>query len=130
MKRRVLDTNVLIDIWHGRWPGGKPVRSEESAVAEARKWLKKYPNDGILTPIRLEFIGGTRDKDELRLADLFLGEFELLDGGTILAEDWTEAERIARRIGRKGRPRGTIDCLVRAICDRLNADLYTRDTGM
>ena len=130
MKRRVLDTNVLLEIWHGRWPGGKPVRSDESAVAEAQKWLKKFPNDGILTPIRLEFIGGTRDKDELRLAELFLDEFELLDEEIILAEDWDEARRIARRVGRNGRARGAIDCLIRALCDRLNADLYTRDSGM
>lgn len=130
MKTRVVDTNILIEIWHGRWPGGKPVRSEESAVEEAKKWLKKYPGDGILTPIRLEFIGGTRNKDELKLADLFLGEFELLDGSEILPDDWAEAARFARRIRGRGRARDAIDCLIRAICKRINADLYTHDTGM
>ncbi len=130
MKNRVLDTNVLIKIWHGRWPGGKPVRSEASAVAEPRKWLKKFPNDGTLTPIGLEFIGGTRDKDELRLSELFLGEFELLDEGKVLVGDWREAERFARRIKGEGRARDAVDCLILAICKRLNADLDTHDTGM
>jgi predicted nucleic acid-binding protein len=130
MKYRVLDTNILIEIWHGRWPGGKPVRTEESAAAEARKWLKKYPGDGILTPIKMEFIGGTRSKDELKLTDLFLGEFEILDGGEITSEDWIGATRIARRIKGKGRARDAIDCLIRAICKRINADLLTRDTGI
>ena len=64
------------------------------------------------------------------MADIFLAEFELLDGGQVLTEDWEEAERIARRIRGKGRARGAIDCLILAICDRLNADLYSHDTGM
>src|SRR6266545_3898352 len=108
MKTRVLDTNILVEIWHGRWQGGKPVRSEESAAEEPRKWLKKYPNDAILTPIKLELLGGTKDKDDLRLHDIFLAEFELLDEGNVLVEDWLKAERIARRIKGKGRARGAI----------------------
>jgi predicted nucleic acid-binding protein len=109
----------------------KPVRSEESASEEPTKWLKKYPNDGIVFPVRLEFIGGTRNKDELELASIFLGKFDLLDEGTVLVEDWDEAERFAKRIkGKSGRARGAIDCLIRAICKRIKADLYTRDSGM
>lgn len=130
MKSRVLDTNILIELWHGRLPGVKPVRSEESATEVPRKWLKMYPNDGILTPVRLEFLGGTRNKDELKLAVIFLGKFDLLDEGEVLPEDWEEAERVARRIKGKGRARDAIDCLILAICKRINADLYTRDTGI
>lgn len=130
MKNRVLDTNVLINIWHGKAPEGKPVRSDEAARAEPLKWLKRFPADGIVTPVRLEFVGGTREKDELRLADLFLAEFDLLDGGIVLPEDWDEAQRIARRIRGSGRARDAIDCVIRAICDRINADLYTFDTGI
>lgn len=130
MKPRVLDTNILIEIWHGRWRGGKPVRTEELAAEEPRKWLKKYPNDGILTPVRLEFLGGVRDKDELRLADIFLAEFPLFDDGEVLNQDWQEAERLARRVPRNGRARGAVDCLIAAICKRLNADLSTNDTGI
>ena len=130
MKKRVLDTCILIDIWHGQSASKIRVRSDETARAAARSWLKLRPNDAILTPIQLEFIGGTRDKDELRLADIFLAEFELLDEGIVLVEDWREAERRARWIRAKGRTRGAFDCLIRAICDRLNAELDTRDTGM
>ncbi len=81
MKNRVIDTNILIDIWHGRSPSKIRVRSDETAHEAAKAWIKKYPNDAILTPIKLEFLGGTKDKDDLRLADIFLTEFEILDGG-------------------------------------------------
>jgi hypothetical protein len=109
MRNRALDTNIVIEIWHGRWPGGRKVRTEETALSEPRKWLRHHPNDGILTPVRLEFLGGTRDKDEFRLADLFLGGFDNLDGGSVLAEDWREAEKIARRVIREGRHRDAVD---------------------
>ena len=130
MKKRVLDTCILIDIWHGQSASKIRVRSDETARAAARAWLKLRPNDAILTPIQLEFIGGTRDKDELRLSELFLGEFELLDEGKVLVGDWQEAERFARRIKGEGRARDAVDCLILAICKRLNADLDTHDTGM
>jgi hypothetical protein len=73
MKDRVLDTCILINIWHGRNPSKIRVRSDETARTAAQAWLKEYPRDAILVPIRLEFIGGTSSKDDLRLADLFLG---------------------------------------------------------
>lgn len=130
MKNRVLDTCILLDIWHGRSPSKIRVRSDAEARSAPKEWLKKYPNDAILTPIRLEFLGGTRDKDDLRLADVFLDEFAVIDHKKVLHQDWDEAERIARRIRDLGRSRGAIDSLVRAICKRINADLYTVDTGM
>lgn len=130
MKTRVLDTCILLDIWHGRSPSSIRVRSDKAAREAAAAWLKRYPGDAILTPVRLEFLGGTRDKDELRLADLFLNEFEVLDKGKVLAEDWQAAERYVRWIREKGRTRGAIDGLIRALCDRLNADLNTHDSGM
>lgn len=131
MKTRVLDTCILLDIWHGRSPSKIKVRSKKkTARSAARTWLKKYRSDGILTPIRLEFLGGVQSKDELKLADLFLAEFELLDEGKVLIEDWRLAERYARWIRDKGRARGAIDSLILAICERLNADLFTRDSGM
>jgi predicted nucleic acid-binding protein len=130
MKYRVLDNNILIEIWHGKWPGGKPVRSEAAAAAEPQKWLKKFPNDAILTPVRLEFLGGARDRDDLRLCDTFLSEFDVLDEGKVLEADWKRAEHFSRWIRDKGRSRGAIDSLLRAICERVNAELYTRDTGI
>ena len=130
MKNRVLDTCVLIGIWQGRSPSKIRVRSDETAREAARAWLKRYPNDAILTPIKLELLGGAKDKDDLRLHDIFLGEFDVLDEGHILSEDWIAAERRARWIREKGRMRDAVDCLIWAICERLNTDLYTYDTGI
>lgn len=130
MPARVLDTNYLIRIWHGRFPGRARVDSEVSAVRVARDWLRDFPQDVIVTPVRLEFQGGSRDRDELRRCDLFLAEFHVLDEGRIVPADWQQAERLARRVPRDGRSRGAIDCLVRAICIRLHADMATDDTGV
>lgn len=130
MPRRVIDTNVLIELWHGRKPARRPVRSEESADEAAAAWLRLNPKDSILTPVRLEFLAGTRDKEEQRLADRFLAAFEVLDGGRVLPEDWERAERYARRIRGTGKARQAIDCLLLAICDRLHADLHTIDSGV
>lgn len=129
---RVLDTNVLIKLWHGKMPGPNAIRvtTEETARKVAAMYLRAHPDDAILTPIKIEFLGGTRDRDELKLADLFLSQFVTLDEGRIFPVDWQEAERYARRVPFTGRSRGLVDCLIRAICDRLHADLHTDDSGM
>ncbi|HET6572946.1 MAG TPA: PIN domain-containing protein [Fimbriiglobus sp.] len=125
----MIDHNVVLGNWHGRGPGRKPVRSEETARQAARSWLREHPEDGLVTPVRLEFIAGTKDREEQRLGDLFLGEFPLFDDGRILPEDWGAAERFARRIRGTGGARGVIDCLILALCVRLHADLYSLDKG-
>lgn len=129
VRNRVIDTCVMLDIWHGRTPSKIRVRSKKTARSAAKKWLESHPNDVILTPIRLELIGGSRDADELQLTLLFLDEFEVLDRGRILDEDWRAAERYARWIRGNGRSRGALDSLMLAVCDRLNADFFTHDTG-
>lgn len=130
MANRVLDTNVLINIWRGQTPGIRRSDSEKSAQAAAEKWLRLSPDDVILTPVRMEFLVGARDRDELKMYDAFLDVFRVLDGGRVLPEDWKEAERYARRIPFDGRHRDAMDCLILAVCDRLNAELRTDDTGM
>lgn len=133
MKRRALDTNRLIRIWQGKLPHpGRfgTVSSSATAVEAARRWLEVNPNDVLVTPVRLEFLGGTRDKDELTWADAFLGEFELVDGGDVIPQDWREAERLARRVRPGGRSRGALDCIILAVCTRLHIDLHSNDTGM
>lgn len=127
MRRRVLDTNVLVTLWHSS--AGR-VQSERAADDVAQAWLVAHPRDGVVTPVRLEFLGGTRSRDELRIAEYFLGLFDLLDGGRVLVEDWQVAERYAKRVPFEPRPRGAIDCLILAICVRLNASLFTFDSGM
>jgi hypothetical protein len=129
MARRVIDHNVVLGLWHGRGPNRKPVRSEETARQAVREWLRQHPEDGLVTPVRLEFLAGTKDREEQRLGDLFLDGFPLFDGGRVLVEDWIAAERFARRIRGTGRARGVVDCLILALCERLHADLYTLDKG-
>ena len=133
MACRVLDTNRLLAIWHGKAPlAGKTVRVTSVKTAEdaVRRWLRENPDDVIVTPVRLEFLGGVRDKDELTWADAFLDGFELLDGGDVIPQDWTEAERLARRVRHGGRARGAMDCVIVAICRRLHADIDSDDTGL
>lgn len=92
--------------------------------------LAMEPDDVILTPIRVEFLGGTRDRNELRLADIFLRCFVVLDGGRVLPEDLVVAERYARRVRFGGRSRGAIDCLIVAMRKRLRAEIRSGDTGI
>ncbi len=130
MKYRIVDTNILIAIWHGRYARIPKVTDEASAKVAAKTWLHNNPADGILTPIRLEFVAGSRDREELKLCDAFLDSFPLVDKGKVLPQDWDEAERFVRWIPQNGRSRGVIDCLIRAICIRLNCNFDTDDTGV
>ena len=93
---RVIDTNVLVRLWRGLAPSRGRVVSRDSADEAVQTWLGLYKLDVIVTPVRLEFLGGTRDRDELKLADYFLSLFPLLDRGRVLPEDWIVAERYAR----------------------------------
>ena len=87
-------------------------------------------SDGVVTPDYLELIGGGRDRGEVRLTEYFLGQFPLLDDGTLLPQDWIEALRLARRVPFSGRSRGALDCLIRAVSNRLGLTVKTEDQGM
>jgi len=126
----VIDTNQLIRLWRGGPPAPAPVRSEQAARDAAAAWLARDQGDGLVMPVRLELLGGARDKDEVRLTEYFLDLFPLFDGGTVLPEDWAEAVRLAKRVPHNDRPRGAMDCIIRAICNRLGLDLQTADAGM
>lgn len=127
MKRAILDTDVLIAHWH-RCIAGSP-RGKSIAQAEdwARNLVRLYDTDAIVTPVRIEFVAGTRTAHELRLARAYLAKLRAIDGGRILAEDWTEAQRIAERVPRDGKPRQLGDCLIAAIAKRLRYDVETKD---
>lgn len=133
MTSQVMDTNKLLAFWRGNLPrpgGFGGVHSTREAVEAAGRVFEVYPNAVLVTPARLEFLGGTRDRDELAWADAFLGEFELLDAGDVIPQDWAEAERLARRVRHGGRSRGALDCVIVAACNRLHADLHSDDTGL
>ena len=130
MRRRVIDTNVVIGLWRGQLLAPGRVRSKDDADRAAAEWLRLYPRDGIVTPVRLEFLGGALSRDGVELPDYFLGRFPLFDGGVVLPQDWDAALRLARRVPRAPAPRGALDCLIRAVCDRLGLELRSDDGAM
>ena len=128
MRRRVLDTNKLLRLWKGHGLTTRQKADARSPLLAAELWLKKYKLDGILSPVRLEFLGGTHG-DKLKLAEEFLAMFPVFEERKILPADWLEAERLAKRVPPSGAPRGAVDCLLAAIATRLNAEFETEDTG-
>jgi predicted nucleic acid-binding protein len=121
----VLDANRLIRHWQRDRPGNLV-----SARELAQALIQREGTSAIVTPVAIEFLGGTRDRSELLLARAFLNEFSIIDGGRILAEDLGHARRLAETIPRGHfRPRHFADCLIRAIADRLHYGVVTDDTG-
>ncbi len=125
MLPKVLDANRLIRHWRAA-----PPRSTSQARASARQLCERHGTRAIVTPVVIELLGGTRDKDELARARAFLTEFHIIDEGRILPEDFVRATALAERIPHVFRPRTFADCLIRAIADRLHYDVDTADAGM
>ena len=132
MRPRVIDSNILLALWHGHYPSPTKVkvRTKSTAKLVVKAWLAINPTDGVLTPIRLELVGGGLHRDQVKLTDYFLDLFPLFDDGDVRREDWDAALRLARRVPFEPRPRGAVDCLIRAICQRLGLQLKTLDTGV
>jgi predicted nucleic acid-binding protein len=74
------------------------------------------------------FIAGIQSSSEMELARSYLAEFEIVDEGRILEEDWEHAKRLAARVPRDGKPRQLGDCLIRAIAIRLKCEVRSLDT--
>ena len=130
MPRRVLDTCTLINHWRTKrrlWDR-RPL-TPRVAVKWARDLVRIQHTNAIVSPVYIEFVCGGTTKQEVELSRSFLDEFDIVDEGRILPEDWTEARRIAERVPRNARPRQLGDCLIRAICNRLHLDVLTDDTG-
>jgi hypothetical protein len=83
--------------------------------------------DGILTPIRIEFLCGVHSKRRYELSSVYLSEFRVYDEGKISKADWAAAERHASRVPRDGSRRQLADYLIRVIADRLHCDVLTSD---
>ena len=127
MSRFFLDTSVLISNGH-RLSGGKLANSTEvDARAWARRVADHYKTSKVSTPVVIEFLAGTRNGRELSLARAYLDQFDIIDNGEILREDWDRARRIAERIPWDGKPRQLGDCLIRAIAQRFSCDVITSD---
>src|SRR5438128_12251531 len=109
-RRGLFDTSVLIDHWKRR--SGKSV--SRWTTKDARRWAIELTElretRATATPAVLEFLCGAMSEHELELSREYLSVFELIDGGNISGADWTEAERIAKRVRRKPQPRQLGDC--------------------
>ena len=128
MPRRVLDTNILINFWAGKVVRHRTsVLTQRDAASWAKELIELQGTDAILTPIYIEFVCGQGDENWMKLARAYLDEFEIVDGGRILPDDWKVAKQIAQRILRDHSPRQLGDCIIRAICKRLNLDVLTAD---
>jgi predicted nucleic acid-binding protein len=130
MARWVLDTSVLISWWHGRLPNTRRVVDTASARDAAQTLGELHDEAFIVTPVRVELLCGARDRSELALTRYSLDQFQVLDKGRVLVEDWTEAERLASRIAARKKARDFGDCLIRAIANRFHATVLTFDEQM
>lgn len=129
MPGRILDTSELIHNWHRCRRRTSRSEAREAAQEWARELIGLHDSSDIVTPVFIEFIAGVRSKGELDLARAYLAEFEIIDEGRILEEDWEHAKRLAARIPRDGKPRQLGDCLILAIAIRLNCDVRSLDKG-
>jgi hypothetical protein len=127
-RRLVLNTSVLIRCWNAH-PGRTPLSqlTERQTRGWARDLAKTYDTHSILTPIEGEMLAGTQSAEELRLTTALIGEFKSIDEGRILHQDWAEALRLAKRVPRNRAPRQLVDCLIRAIANRLGYDAESHD---
>jgi len=123
MPKRILDTEVLIRHYNKMT---KP-KTVEAVRAHAHELINIQDTKWILWPIRIEFLCGVRNSDELKLYAAYMEPFQLLDKPDIKSQDWSEAERWAQRVREAGRARKLGDCLIQAIAKRLNAEVVTMD---
>jgi predicted nucleic acid-binding protein len=129
MKKRILDTNILIGLWQQRRSNSQAPVTTAKVKSWAKELINLYDTNAIVTPVYLEMLAGVSSKRELGLTRAFLDEFTCIDEGQIPKEDWDNAIRLAARIPRDGRPRQLGDCLIRALADRLRCEVITRDVG-
>lgn len=130
MSQRVLDANRLIAHWRQCMASARSPHTADRARTWARELIALRGSKAIVTPVQVEFLGGTRNAGELARMRAFLAEFAIIDKRRILPQDWRLALDLAARIPSNGRPRGALDCLIRAIAERLHHDVDTADSGM
>ncbi len=127
-RRRVLDTNVLINHWKAYFKAADVTQiGKRQAIQCARRLIELTRTDEILSPIYVEYLCGPQGAAGVAIARDYLDEFTILDEGRIVPEDWEEAKRIAVRVRRDQSSRQLGDCLIRAVCIRLRRDVHTFD---
>ncbi len=134
MKKRLLDTEILISYWKKR--RSTPLTND--TIAAARSWAQEliriHGSNAIATPVFVEMLAGVMTSHELKLTRAFLAEFTCVDQGDIPEADWEQAIRLAQRVKKlrkrlpsPSRPRKLGDCLIKAIADRLHYEVQSRD---
>jgi predicted nucleic acid-binding protein len=128
MRKKVLDTNILI----AHWRRFAPYADKRPSDAEqwARSLIEGRETDAIVSPVAIEFLCKKVDRHQLELAEAFLNVFRIIDEGKLVPQDWQEARRLAKHAGPRARERDLGDCLISAIADRLNHDLITDDKDL
>ena len=136
---RILDASVLVRFWNKHCQpllqsktisiGGAPLRS--TVVDKAKQLIQEYSPEGrtavIVTPVAVEFLAGFSRKEDVELGELFLSHLLCIDQRQITATDWQETLRLAKRVPRDGRRRQLGDCLIRALANRLGAEVFSLD---
>ena len=125
MSRSLLDTSVLIHNWRRLSGGRVRGRTEQEARDWANAVIGFYNTSTVATPVIIEFVAGARTGGELSLFRAYLDQFDVIDKGVVLRQDWDLARRIAERIPRDGKPRQLGDCLIRAVAQRFSCDVVT-----
>jgi hypothetical protein len=129
MKKRILDTSILIAHWRKRRGSSLAGKKTSEAGAWAKELVDLYESNAIVTPVYLEMVAGVTGQQELKLTCAYLGQFECVDHGHMLPKDWENAIRLAQRVPKNKKPRNLGDCLIRAIADRLHYEIKTFDKG-
>ena len=130
MNRTVLDTQQLVTFWRKRQTAtGDRTPAPEVAAEWGRLLARRTGTDAILSLTYLEFVGGAGSGEELKAYRAFLATLEVVDGWDMRPVDLEDARRRAERVPPSRRPRGAVDCLIRAVAGRLGYAVRTRDQG-
>ena len=133
--KQLLDTNQLITYWQRRQRTDVVhVPDPDIAAAWGRDLIASTGTDAIVSPVYLEFVGAARSGEELGAYRAFLDSFTVLDGWDIRPADLRRAKSLAERVPRRHRtdpvrPRGAIDCLIRALAARHGHTVLSDDAG-
>jgi predicted nucleic acid-binding protein len=104
--------------------------TEANVAIAANRLIASWDINCIVTPVYIECVAGAQTGSELKLMRSFLAKFTVIDGWSIVNNDWLEALKLAERIPSDGKRRHLGDCLVKAIANRINYDVLTIDRRM
>ena len=129
MRKRLLDSCVLISHWRRRSRGGLSTTSADDVRSWANELIALHDSNAIATPVVIEFLAGFTAKHDMDLGRLFAAQFVAIDGGDISEEEWKQTRQFAERVPRSKRPRQLGDCLIAAIARRHRYDVFTFDSA-